>query len=146
MRAKKRDHVDVAIAAGAFVLPPKPQPAATPIEPEQPDVEDLAEVLETAWSTGTSDDTKPDTTPSDRRAEDLIGQTVDGVVISWNPGWFGWPGFIRLKKYGKSRGSLYFKQEDIVTIGSVKVGSEVRFLVADSDGKSLEDHDVEIYQ
>ena len=169
---RKLDYIDLLIRQGARVLPPRKKdpvlepPAAIPetevVHPveipvesittvEQPDVEALAETLDKAWSTHIPDirpvSAEPDKTFSDRQVRDLIGQVVEGHVISWNRNSAGYfSGFVRTKQYGRTRGSLYFKEENVVTVGEISVGTEVRFLVQDSDGKSLEAHDVEIYR
>lgn len=161
---------------GAFAVPPRPKPEPEPpavIETEvtapvetlhesvvtvdRPDVETMAEVLENAWHNPeiqpgslsfAESQTLPGrwSPPSDERATDLIGEVIDGKVVSWNTNILGYrSGFIRTEKYGKSRGSLFFKEEDVITVGRIGVGSHVRCLVCDSNGKSLEAREVEIY-
>jgi hypothetical protein len=169
MRGVKRDYIDEIIKQGAFVV--KPTPIVTPVPELVPEpvietsIEDEAARLERRWRElpdsviPAAPEYSEEVADTDGR-ELTRGDTVECVVVSYSaadPTGHGRPGIglarilgggPRKKKGEKRTDGLLIREKNIVTEGTISVGTKIKGCLApaESDAHRFSLVEIEIYK
>jgi hypothetical protein len=170
MFRKPKDKVDLAIAAGAFVVKPKPavtEPVPVAVQIIQPELVDIAvSRLQKQWNNPEPqlEPSKAQPTPEYPEVngeEPTVGDVLDLVVVAWmthdktgqNRGGIGLARILRgsRRRQEKRSDGCHFREADIISLGveTVRPGSRLRARLADptsEEGHPFILKDVEIYQ
>jgi hypothetical protein len=85
--------------------------------------------------------------------DELLGKTVDGVIVAWKKKGKTWGGFVRVDGYGShgSRDGVFIGSEDILSDiqpDIIHPGTRVRLTVSlpTNGGRSLRAQNVDVYK